>query len=86
MVGYVSYIIEPSPHCVDTYTAYQDVFYVMPHARGHFVGPQMLSYAEKKLKPMVRAIRQAVHVENNFSPMLIRKGYKLTDLVYTKEL
>lgn len=86
MVGYVSYIVEPSPHCVDTYTAHQDAFYVMPPARGQFIGPRLLSYAEEKLKPLVSAIRQAIPVEDNFSPMLVRKGYELTELIYTKRL
>ncbi len=86
LVGYLSYIIEPSPHCADVYTAYQDVFYVMPHARGKFVGPRLLSFAEKALKPLVRVIRQEISVTNNFAPMLIRKGYELTGLVYSKEL
>ena len=86
MVGYVSYLITPSPHCADVFTAYQDAFYVMPHARGHFVGPRLLQYAEKALTPLVHAIRQAVPVRDDFSPMLIRKGYKLTELVYEKEV
>ena len=86
MEGYASYVIEPSPHCEDIYTAYQDAFYVIPQARGHFVGPQLLQYAEKKLKPLVHAIRQSIPIQNDFSPMLVRKGYELTELVYEKRL
>jgi GNAT superfamily N-acetyltransferase len=87
MVGYVSYIIEPSPHCEGIFTAYQDAFYVMPHARGRFAGPRMLQFAEEMIRKQgVFAIRIGVPVNNNYGSMLTRKGYELTDLVYTKRL
>lgn len=85
LIGYAVYIISPALHYKQSIVAKQDIIYVHPDHRG--VGLYLLRYSEEELKKIgVHIISQHVKAAHHFGPSLVRMGYELQDLMYTKRL
>lgn len=87
VVGYALLIISQHRHSVHTKVCSVDTIFIAKNHRKGFVGIKLIKYAElcAKLKGATLFL-QRVKTERDFSPLLLRTGYRKTETVYTKEL
>lgn len=86
LVGYLGYMVSPSAQDRDDTRALCDCVYVSPKYRGMTLS-KMLRYSEGDLRDNnVKVIIQPVSPEHDFSPILKRNGFGLTEYYYSKRI
>lgn len=87
LVGYAIYFLAPALHYCRTLIAKQDILYLAPDHRRGLTGWKLLKYADERLKgDGVQCVFHHVKAAHNFSPVLERMGYELTELTYSRRL
>lgn len=87
LVGYAFFVVNASLHYKRHLVAQNDLFFVLPSYRGRFVGGQLIDAAETLLKNAgVNEIQMRAKVNHDFGPLLKRKGFKETEIVYRKHI
>lgn len=85
IVGYSGYIISAHVHHKTEHWAYSDVIYIDPAYRGH--GLEFISYCENELKSInIDVVVHSVTPNRDYSKALVRSGYDLMEMNYTKRL
>lgn len=85
LVGYAFFVLSASLHYRTHLMAQNDLFFVLPSYRGRFVGGRLIDAAETLLKGAgVHEIQMRTKVKHNFGPLLERKGFNETEIVYRK--
>ncbi len=88
VAGYMLVILRPHLHYAGAKVAYDDAHYLTPKYRGGGWGKKMIQYAERRAKAYgakVFSMRTKAG-EHNHGYIFESLGYKLTDLVYLKDL
>lgn len=87
LIGYIVYMVGFHMHHKGLFYAIQDALYVRPDYRVANTARNLLIFSEFKLRELnVMVIMQYVKVEHDFSIVLERMGYRLTEKVLTKHL
>lgn len=87
LVGYFAVFVFPHIHYQQTVYAQNDVIYLTPDYRKGMVASRLIRFAEDCLKEDgVDVLMINTKVSHDFSPLLERLKYKLTDKVYGKML
>jgi GNAT superfamily N-acetyltransferase len=87
LVGYIVMILRRHPHYADTILAVDDLHFLLPEFRGRGAGKLMLAFAEEKAREAgARVFSMRCKADSNHGFIFESMGYKLTDLVYIKEL
>lgn len=85
LVGYAVFFLAYNPHYCDSLQASQDIIYVDPAHRGR--GLQFLNWCDTQLQAEgVQVVRHHIKAAHNFGPALLRIGYTLEDLIYSRRL
>lgn len=85
LIGYAIFNLNSFKHNKENIHAYQDAFFIHPKCRGF--GAEFLKWCEFELsKDNVSVIFQYVSVRCDYSSMLLRSGYELSEYVYTKRI
>lgn len=85
LIGYSAYFIYMCPHHKTSVQATQDIVYYKKEKRGN--GLPFMSYCEGELKKLgVHIIKIGVPASNDWSPILLRKGFSKLETTYVKEL
>jgi predicted GNAT superfamily acetyltransferase len=86
--GYSVFIVQGALHYRTTLTAINDVLFLHPDKRHSRVGLSLINKSEEFLQ--ARGVRRVFwHVKpgvHDFSPVLLHKGYRLDEIVYSKVL
>ena len=89
LIGYIIFSISPNMHYQTSLQASQDAFFVDKGSRKTMagVGISLLKESEKILASKgVQVITQHVKIYKDFSPMLLKFGYKHIENIYQKRL
>ncbi len=87
IVGYMVVVIRPHLHYRKTKVAIDDLHYLAPEYRGAGWGKKMIAFAEQKAKEAgAKVFSMRCKAESNHGYIFESLGYKLTDLVYLKDL
>ncbi len=87
MVGYMVVVVRPHLHYRRTKVAIDDLHYLAPEYRGAGWGKKMISFAEQQAaKKGAKVFSMRCKAESNHGYIFESLGYKLTDLVYLKDL
>lgn len=85
--GYQVMMVSAHPHSRNSLQAVQDILYICPEARKGLLGYQFVRWCADRLKDEgVKVVYQYISANNNFSPLMKRAGYKLTDLAFARVL
>ena len=85
LVGYCIVFTMPHMHYWSTLMSSVDIFYVSPEHRGKMTGSRLMTYAEKELKASgTKVLTHHVKVAHDYSPILVRKGYKEAERIFSK--
>lgn len=85
MIGYAVYILNQALHYKQILVAKQDIIFIDPDRRG--VGLFLLKHCDEELKKIgVQVVVQHVKAAHDFGPALVKMGYELQDLMYSKRL
>lgn len=85
LVGYCITFTMKSHQHKSTLASNVDSFYIRPSHRGKMAGTRLVSFTEDCLKSKgSKYLAHHVKTANDFSPLLIRKGYKESERIYTK--
>lgn len=83
--GYCGMFLFNHSHHKTSLQAKQDVLFIKKERRGK--GLSFLTYCELELKKLgVQIIHQCVPASNDWSKVLLRKGYQELETIYIKEL
>ena len=81
--GYALFFLRPHPHFHASLQAAQDLLFIDPDHRGF--GLSFLRYCDEQLAGEgVEVIHHTVTTRCDFSPMLRRMGYQLSEFIYTR--
>jgi GNAT superfamily N-acetyltransferase len=87
MVGYMAMFLQPHLHYRQTKVACDDAHYLMPEYRGQGAGKAMIAFAEKMAAERGATVfSMRCKAEQSHAHIFESLGYKLTDLVFLKEL
>jgi GNAT superfamily N-acetyltransferase len=87
MVGYMAMFLQPHLHYKQTKVACDDAHYLMPEYRGQGAGKAMIAFAEKTAAERGATVfSMRCKAEQSHAHIFESLGYKLTDLVFLKEL
>jgi GNAT superfamily N-acetyltransferase len=87
MVGYMAMFLQPHLHYKQTKVACDDAHYLMPEYRGQGAGKAMIAFAEKMAAERGATVfSMRCKAEQSHAHIFESLGYKLTDLVFLKEL
>jgi GNAT superfamily N-acetyltransferase len=87
LCGYVSMILGTDLHAASTVCATVDLVFVAPEQRKGRIGPNLLRYAELCAKHNGATVfHHRVKPQRDFSSLLQRQGFQLTETVYSKVL
>jgi GNAT superfamily N-acetyltransferase len=87
MVGYMAMFLQPHLHYKQTKVARDDAHYLMPEYRGQGAGKAMIAFAEKMAAERGASVfSMRCKAAQSHGHIFESLGYKLTDLVYLKEL
>ncbi len=88
LVGYALYMVAPNLHYKSSLQANQDVLFVHKDFRRGGFGSDFIDWCDETLKTM--GVQKTYHhVKPNicdFGPLLVKKGYKMCDVIYSKRL
>lgn len=85
LIGYAVFVIKYNLHYKTSLQALQDIVYLDPKHRG--AGFFLIKFCDAELKKEgIQVVVQHVKAAHNFGPALVRMGYELQDLIYTKRL
>lgn len=85
LCGYQFFFLSNHPHYQDVKTAHQDLLFIEPKRRGF--GVRFLRWCEGKLKEEgVDVVYSVVTTRLDYSLLLKRMGYEITEAVYSKLL
>jgi GNAT superfamily N-acetyltransferase len=87
LVGYMGIFVHPHLHYRETMVAVDDAHYLMPGFRGQGAGKAMIDFAEKTAAARGATVfSMRCKVAQNHGHIFESLGYKLTDLVYLKDI
>lgn len=87
LVGYFAVFVFPHPHYMTTVFAQNDVIYLHPDYRKGLTAMRLIRFAQECLKEDgVEVLQINTKVTKDFSPLLERLKFNLTDKVYSKYL
>jgi GNAT superfamily N-acetyltransferase len=87
VVGYMSMFIRQHPHYSDCKVAFDDAHYLMPAYRGKGNGAAMIAFAEKAAREAGAVLfSMRCKADQPHGEIFEKLGYKLTDLVYLKDI
>ena len=87
LIGYSIFYLGPHPHHRDTKQAMQDILYIHPRYREGALGSRLISFCNEELwKLGVVCVYSGVTEKRDFSPVLLRLGFKKTETMYMKRL
>jgi GNAT superfamily N-acetyltransferase len=87
LVGYMAMFLQPHLHYRQTKVACDDAHYLMPEYRGQGAGKAMIAFAEKVAAERGASVfSMRCKAEQSHAHIFESLGYKLTDLVFLKEL
>lgn len=85
LTGYALFFVRANIHYKSSIQAVQDVLYVDKTRRGF--GAKFIFWCDEQLAlEGVQAVYHHVKQAHNFGPILLRMGYSLVDLIYSKRL
>ena len=85
--GYTAFIITPMMHYKQYISAIEDLFYVVPNARGAKIGLALIDFTDHALKELgVDVVIHHAKLTNNFSKLLQHKGYVVKEHLLMKDL
>jgi hypothetical protein len=85
LVGYIVFIVAKNLHYKNTVQANQDVMFIDHEKRG--VGRKFIEFCDEELKKEgVISVSQHIKAAHNYGTLLIKIGYELVDLVYSRRL
>ena len=86
LVGYATLFLRPHPH-YGVPVAVDDLHYLVPHRRSLGLGKMLIEFAEREAAARgAKIICMRDKAGQEHAPMWDKMGYRLTDLVYTKDL
>ena len=89
LIGYIIFLVMPNMHYKASLQAHQDAFFVNKANRRTMLGAGLglLKKSEELLIDRgVQLVHQHVKVYKDFSPMLLKLGYKHVENIYQKRL
>lgn len=87
LVGYSVFMLYRHPHFKATKQAYEELLYLDPFRRKGDLGDKLIQFCDGQLeKDGADVIYHAVTVERDFSLLLLRRGYELSDRIYAKRV
>lgn len=87
IVGYTALLLRRHPHYADTIVAVDDVHYLMPAYRGQGYGKHLIAFSETAARERgARLFSMRCKADQDHGFIFESLGYRLTDLVYIKEL
>ena len=85
LVGYCITFLVRHLHYSDHVYAMNDILYVRPENRRGSVGARLIHFTEERLAELGCSVTNYhIKPEHDFSPLLIKQGYKLTEYQYGK--
>lgn len=85
LVGYAIYLLSPALHYSKSLQAKQDVLYLMPEHRTGRMGRRLIEFADEHLqRDRVQVVYQHMKPAHDFSPLLKRIGYELSEIIYSR--
>ena len=83
--GYAVFFIRPHPHYRKSIQAFQSLLFIHPDYRGSAMS--FISFCDSELrKENVEVIHQTVTTRKDFSPVLKRLGYELSEAIFVRRL
>jgi hypothetical protein len=86
LIGYCVCIIAPHIHYTDIMVAENDILFLKKEYRKGLVGYKLLRYTISNLKKKVQLIIIGTKVKYNFSSILTKLGFELTEYKFTMEI
>lgn len=87
LIGYSVFNVINHPHFRGATQAHEELLFLDPDQRKGMVGAGMISFCDSQLKDEgVKVIYHSVSKERDFSPILERMGYELSDRIYSRRV
>lgn len=87
LVGYSVFTLVQHPHFKAVKQAHEELLFLDPIKRKGNLGDRLIEYCDEQLeKDGADVIYHTVTVERDFSLLLLRRGYELSDRVYAKRV
>ena len=87
LVGYCSFFLANNFHYQDSFQAQQDILFLTKMARGYGNASKLIKYCDQRLKELgVQVVYQHVKLKHDFSPLLVKHGYKRVEYICSKRL
>lgn len=84
-VGYAVFILRTHLHARESLEATQDAIYILPTHRGF--GVSFIKYCDAELKKLgVKRVYHAIRPSFDFTNLLLRIGYDVEEVVFSKDL
>lgn len=86
LIGYCVCIVAPHIHYSDIMVAENDILFLRKKYRKGLIGYKLLRYTISRLKQKVQLITIGTKIKYNFSSVLTKLGFKLTEYKFTMEI
>lgn len=87
LVGYSVFNLLKHPHFTEISQAQEELLFLAPEHRNGDAGAKFIRYCDEELaKAGAAVIYHTVSMERDFSPLLVRAGYELSDKIYAKRV
>jgi GNAT superfamily N-acetyltransferase len=87
LVGYSVFMLYKHPHFKSSLQAHEELLFLDPERRKGDLGDKLIGFCDEQLeKDGVDVICHTVSVERDFSLLLLRRGYELSDRVYARRV
>jgi len=85
LLGYAAYFLAHNLHYKSSFQAVQDVIFISKERRGF--GSSFIDYCDDELQEFgCQLVYHHVKFKHDWSPVLLRKGYKKADMILGKRL
>jgi GNAT superfamily N-acetyltransferase len=88
-IGYIVLLLHRNKHYRSILMASEDTYYIKPEYRGHRIGSEMFSLAERKMAEfgaMMMSFKTRTYNGHDNGNFLRHRGYEQGDTIYTKIL